>query len=86
MLNFCSQVIRPSRWIWCTLAAIWVLILAVNICMRDNSEAGITTLPPTRDMSLQYQQQLLDELSAPSESSANESQKTNTPGRPENGF
>jgi hypothetical protein len=59
------ELFWPSRRIWTGLAAIWILIFAVNFSQRDKSEmmAGKTPLPsPEMILVLGQQERLLAEL------------------------
>jgi hypothetical protein len=60
------ELILPSRRIWSGLAAIWLLLLVVNVSQRD-PVSGITGQPvraPAVMMSWQVQQRWMDELLA----------------------
>ena len=57
------ELIWPSRRTWAGLAAIWLLLAAVNLSQRDHSPAGsIAVAAPM--MSFQEQQRWLNELLA----------------------
>jgi anti-sigma factor RsiW len=61
------DVVWSSRGIWAGLAAVWVLILAGNLSLRDHPQslAGkSSSLPPSREMMMAYreQQTILNEL------------------------
>ena len=59
------ELFWPCRRIWAGLAAIWILILAVNFSQRDKSEmmAGKTPLPsPEMILVFGQQERLLAEL------------------------
>jgi|SRR5580692_11380141 hypothetical protein len=65
LLAFWRELIWPCRRIWAGLAAIWVLIFAVNFSQRDKSEmmAGKTPLPsPEMILVFGQQERLLAEL------------------------
>ena len=60
------ELILPSRRTWSGLAAVWLLIVAVNVAERDHSSAGkfsSASSAPTM-MSFREQQQLMNELFA----------------------
>ena len=61
--NFWSELILPSRRIWSGLAAIWFLIVAVNVSQRDHSPAGNISAAPAM-MSFREQQRWMNELFA----------------------
>lgn len=63
------ELVMPSRGIWMGLAAVWILILAVNFSMRDDSGIRMAKSPPTPEviMAFRQQQQLLSELLGPDE-------------------
>jgi hypothetical protein len=59
------ELIFPCRRIWAGLAAIWILIFAINFSQRDKSEMMANKTPlPSPDMILVFRQQerLLAEL------------------------
>jgi hypothetical protein len=59
------ELILPSRRIWAGLAAVWVLLIAVNVSQRDPSTAAITTAASAPAMmTFRDQQRLLNELLA----------------------
>ena len=58
------ELVMPSRRTWGTLAAAWVLILAVNFSLRDPAPAGTVIMSAPPMMSFQEQQKLLNELLA----------------------
>ena len=60
---FWSDLILPSRRTWAGLAAVWLLIVAVNVTERDHSSAGKFASAPTM-MSLREQQRWMNELFA----------------------
>jgi len=63
------ELIFPSRRIWASLAAVWILILAVNFAQRDHSPVVMAKTAPTQEMILSFRQQekLLGELIGQSE-------------------
>jgi hypothetical protein len=60
------ELILPSRRIWTGLAAVWVLILVVNVSQRDNvsSVTGRSVHLSPVMMSWQMQQRLMNEVLA----------------------
>jgi hypothetical protein len=67
------ELILPSRRIWAGLAAVWVLLLAANVSLRDRSAVGtVASAPPQMMLSFQQQERLLTELIGPDETSAAE--------------
>jgi hypothetical protein len=57
------ELIWPSRRIWTGLAAVWVLILAANISLSEQSPAIVKSGPSSEMMmSLKDQQKILAEL------------------------
>ena len=70
IVEWWHDVIWPCRRIWAGLAAVWVVILAVNFSMRDNSQTmALKSSPPSLEMIRAFQQQerLLAELIGPRE-------------------
>jgi anti-sigma factor RsiW len=68
LLECWHQLIWPSRRIWAGLAAVWVLILAANIAMRDSQTTMAKTAPTTEIiMAWRQQERLLAELIGPNE-------------------
>ena len=67
--KFWLELILPSRRIWAGLAAVWVLMIAVNVSLRDHSPGMAMKSAPGAAMILSFQQQekLLTELMGPSE-------------------
>ena len=58
-----DELYLPSRRIWSSLAAVWLLVLAVNIAQHDRVPAvNVAAAPPT--MSLREQQRWINELFA----------------------
>jgi hypothetical protein len=76
-----SELILPSRRIWAGLAAVWVLLLAVNLSQRDHSEVTMaeTSTPAQMAASFQQQQELLAQLIGPNEPAVAEPQKKYVP-------
>jgi hypothetical protein len=66
------QLVWPSRRIWAGLAAVWVLLLAANVSMRDSSQFTVAKTSPTPEIILSFQQQekILAELIGPNETRA----------------
>jgi hypothetical protein len=62
-----GELIWPSRRIWAGLAAVWVLMIAVNISLRDRSPAMAMKPGPVMILSFQQQERLLTELLGPNE-------------------
>lgn len=58
-----QELFLPSRRIWSGLAAIWLLILAINLAQHDSSPAGKMTAAPAM-MSFREQQRWMNELFA----------------------
>jgi len=71
-MSIWRELIFPCRRIWAGLAAVWIVILAVNLSMRDHSPAVAMKSPPTSEMIMAWrqQQQLLTELIGPNETRA----------------
>jgi hypothetical protein len=67
--TFWRELILPSRRIWAGLAAVWLVLAAVNLSQRDHSPAGAMKSAPTPDLILTFRQQerLLTELIGPDE-------------------
>ncbi len=63
------ELIWPSRRIWAGLAAVWILILAANVSMRDHSQYVAEKSSPTPEIIMTWRQQerLLAELIGPNE-------------------
>ena len=65
-LNFqLSTILWPHPKAWAGLAAVWVVILAVNFSMRDNSQTrALKSSPPSPEMivELKKQQRMFAEL------------------------
>jgi hypothetical protein len=74
------ELFLPSRRIWTGLAAIWIVILAVNFSMRDHAPTDMAkSVSPEMVQTFKQQEQLLTELIGPIDSSAAEPQKSYTP-------
>jgi len=58
-----QELFLPSRRVWSGLAAVWLLILAVNVAQHDASPAGNMTAAPAM-MSFREQQRWMNELFA----------------------
>ena len=60
------QLVWPCRRIWAGLAAVWVLILIVNVSQRDGSQTMIAKSTPSPEVMMTFrdQQKLLNELLA----------------------
>ncbi len=67
--KFWLELILPSRRIWAGLAAVWVLMIAVNVSLRDRSPGMAMKSAPGPAMILSFQQQerMLSELIGPNE-------------------
>jgi hypothetical protein len=64
------ELVWPSRRIWTGLAAVWLLILAVNFSLRDKTQTfALKSGPASPEMILSFPQQerLLAELMGPNE-------------------
>jgi hypothetical protein len=77
-LMFWRELIFPCRRIWAGLAAVWILIFAVNFSLRDNSQTIAMKSSPSPEMILTFGQQerLLAELIGPDETRVAEPPKT----------
>jgi len=76
------ELIWPCRRIWTGLAAVWILIIAVNLSQRDPAEMmARKSPPPSPEMILTFRQQemLLAELIGPNEPRIAEPPKTFSP-------
>jgi hypothetical protein len=58
-----QELFLPSRRIWGSLAAVWLLILVINLAQHDSSPAGKMTAAPAM-MSFREQQRWMNELFA----------------------
>jgi hypothetical protein len=79
--NLWLELIWPSRRIWAGLAAVWILILAANLSMRDQSGIKIAKSPSSSQMitAFRQQQQILGELIGSDDPPVAEAQKTFSP-------
>ena len=76
------ELVWPCRRIWTGLAAVWILIIAVNLSQRDPAEMmARKSPPPSPEMILTFRQQemLLAELIGPNEPRIAEPPKTFSP-------
>jgi hypothetical protein len=75
------ELIWPARRIWVGMAAVWVGIFAVNVSMRDHSQAMTTQSSPAPELIMTFQQQerLLAELTEPHETRTAEPPKRSVP-------
>lgn len=66
---FWRELIWPSRRIWAGLAAVWVLMIAANVSMRDRTPtvAMKSASGPVMILSFRQQERLLTELLGPDE-------------------
>jgi hypothetical protein len=81
------ELIFPCRRTWAGLAAVWVVIFAVNFSQRDPSEIMVRkSPPPSPEMILTFRQQekLLAELTGQNEAQTAEPPKIFSP-RPSSG-
>ncbi len=78
---FWRELILPSRRVWTGLAAIWILILAVNFSLRDRSQVALANARPSPQMMVAFrqQQQLMSELFNPSDVPVAEPKKPYAP-------
>jgi hypothetical protein len=76
-----QELFWPCRRIWTGLAAIWILIFAVNLSQRDPAELMARETPASPEMILTFRQQemLLAELPGQNEPQAAERPKTFSP-------
>ena len=67
LLRLWQELVWPCRRTWAALAAVWVLMLGVNVSLRDPGQLALATASPARGMmmALQQQERLLAELSEP---------------------
>jgi hypothetical protein len=79
--NLWRELIWPCRRTWAGLAAVWILIFAVNFSLRDRSGPTFAKTPPSPQMilAIRQQEQLLNELIGPNEAPVTEPQKTYLP-------
>ena len=78
------ELILPSRRIWAGLAAVWLLLLIINLSQRD-PVSGVTGQPvhaPAVTMSWQLQQRWMDELLADRSPSPEADRPRTAPSRP----
>ena len=61
--TFWRELVLPSRRIWAGLAAVWFLIVAVNVSQREAAPAGKISSAPAV-MSFREQQRWMNELFA----------------------
>jgi hypothetical protein len=75
------ELVWPCRRIWAGLAAVWMILFAVNFSMRDHSPAVAGKSPPTTEtiMAWRQQERLLAELIGPPGPSETEPPKTFLP-------
>jgi hypothetical protein len=75
------ELIFPSRRIWAGLAAVWLLLLVVNLSQRDHSQVAMAkaSTPAETVASFQQQQELLAQLIGPNEPVVAEPQKKYVP-------
>jgi hypothetical protein len=77
-----STILWPHPRAWAGLAAVWILILAVNFSMRDKSPVlAEKSLPPSPEVivELRQQQRLLAELIGPRDTSDADRSKSLVP-------
>ena len=79
--NIWRELIWPSRRIWAGLAAVWVLIFAANLSLRDHSQTRVASASPSPQMMLAFrqQEQLLTELIGPNDPPVAEPAKPSPP-------
>ena len=78
--NIWRELILPSRRIWAGLAAVWILILAVNFSLRDHSQTVMAKVPsPEMVSTFREQEELLTELIGPADPPVAEPQKPYVP-------
>jgi hypothetical protein len=71
-LNWLAQIFWPSPAAWAGLAAVWLLILAVDFSIRDKTPVAAEKFAPQTAevvMQLRQQQRLLAELMGPRDTS-----------------
>jgi hypothetical protein len=75
------ELFLPSRRIWTGLAAVWIVILAVNFSLRDNPQTTMAkaSSSPQMVLALRQQEQMLTELIGPNDPPAAEPQKSYAP-------
>lgn len=81
LLNIWRELIMPSRRIWAALAAVWILILAANLGVRDHSQTALAKTVPSQEIVLAFQQQqaLLTQLIGQDEAPVAKPQKHYVP-------
>ena len=79
---FWRELIFPSRRAWAGLAAIWILILVVNLSQSDSSPAGKIAAAPAMMMSFQDQQKMLNEIFADRSQPSEADRPKNLPAKP----
>jgi len=69
LLNCWRELVWPYRQVWAGLAAVWVVILAVNLSASDTEIVAGKSPPPFPEMTMTFPQQekLLAELMGPNE-------------------
>lgn len=67
LLKLWQELIWPCRRTWAALAAVWLLMLGVNVSLRDPGQITLAKPSPSGGMmmALQQQERLLAELSEP---------------------
>ncbi len=67
--NLWLELIWPSRRVWASLAAVWLLLFAANFSMRDHSQPQLAVAPPLPQTILAFhqQEQMLTELIGPND-------------------
>jgi hypothetical protein len=74
------ELFLPSRRVWSSLAAVWIVILAVNFSMRDQSGTNMAkSTSPEMVQTFKQREQLLAQLIGPNDAPAAEPQKSYTP-------
>ena len=78
------ELILPSHRIWTGLAAVWLLLLLINVSLRDpvSSVTGQPVHSPAVMMSWQVQQRWMDELLADRSAPPEADRPPNAPPRP----
>lgn len=74
-LKLWRELILPCPRAWAGLAAVWLVIFAINLSLRDKSETVAQKTPPPSPeliMALRQQERLLAELIGPRETPAAE--------------
>ena len=63
------ELVWPCRHVWAGLSAVWLVILIVNVSMRDNEQSALAKSSPTPELIMTFQQQerLMAELIEPRE-------------------